>query len=81
LVRWDTTRYTDWQKELIGGRARVTNASLPISGGENRTRFLFGGTYYREGSVFPKGFDLGYTRGAALFTLTHESHNDKLRLD
>jgi TonB-linked SusC/RagA family outer membrane protein len=81
LMRWDTTRYTDWQKELIGGRARVTNASLTISGGEKRTRFLFGGTYYREGSVFPKGFDLGYTRGAALFTLTHKSNNDKLRLE
>jgi TonB-linked SusC/RagA family outer membrane protein len=81
LLKWDTTRYTDWQKELIGGRAYVTNASFNISGGEGNTHFLLGGTYYREGSVFPKGFDLGYTRGAALFTLNHTSTNKRLRLD
>jgi TonB-dependent starch-binding outer membrane protein SusC len=81
LLRWDTTRYTDWQKVLIGGRARITNANFSISGGAQRTRFLFGGTYYREGTVFPKGFDLGYTRAAALFTLVHTSNDDKLRLE
>jgi TonB-linked SusC/RagA family outer membrane protein len=81
LLKWDTTRYTDWQKELIGGRAYVTNANFTISGGEKNTQFLLGGTYYREGSVFPKGFNLGYTRAAALFTLTHTSFKERLRLE
>jgi TonB-dependent starch-binding outer membrane protein SusC len=81
LVRWDTTRYTDWQKKLIGERARVTNATFSISGGAERTRFLFGGTYYHEGSVFPSGFGLGYTRGAALFTFQHTSGDDRLMLE
>ncbi len=31
LLLWDTTRYTDWQKELIGGTADYTNANLTLS--------------------------------------------------
>src|SRR5258706_5725695 len=34
LLVWDTTRYTNWQKELIGGTANITDAQLSISGGE-----------------------------------------------
>jgi len=31
LLVWDTTRYTDWQDELIGGNAQMTTARWPIS--------------------------------------------------
>ena len=53
---WDTTRYADWQKELIGGTAHITNAQLSISGGNASTQFLMGGNYRREGTVFPGDF-------------------------
>lgn len=49
----DTTRFTDWQKELMGGTARFMDAQLTLSGGDNYTQFSFGGGYRRETTVFP----------------------------
>ncbi len=53
LLLWDTTRYTDWQKTLIGGTAQFTNANASVSGGTSAAQYLLGGTYQRETSVFP----------------------------
>ncbi len=72
---WDKTRYTNWQKELIGGVAPVTNAVVSLYGGEENTKFFFTGNFYKEGSVFPKRFD--YTRGSGLFNMTHQSKNNR----
>jgi TonB-linked SusC/RagA family outer membrane protein len=75
LIAWDTTRYTNWQKELIGGIAPVTNAVVSLYGGEELTKFFLTGNFYKEGSVFPKRFD--YTRGSALFKMTHHSKSNR----
>jgi TonB-linked SusC/RagA family outer membrane protein len=56
LLLWDTTRYTDWQKVLIGNTAHFTNAQLGISGGTETVQYLLRGTYQREGSVLPGDF-------------------------
>ncbi|HEY0740323.1 MAG TPA: SusC/RagA family TonB-linked outer membrane protein [Chryseosolibacter sp.] len=53
LKVWDTTRYTNWQEELIGGRAAYRNADISISGGEGKTQYLLGGSFHSEGAVFP----------------------------
>ncbi len=45
LFIWDTTRYTNWQKELMGGTANITDAQLSISGGNENTQFLLGGNF------------------------------------
>ncbi|MEI9806648.1 MAG: hypothetical protein WDO16_01505 [Bacteroidota bacterium] len=50
---WDTTRYTDWQKELIGGTANYLDAQVTVSGGEKNTQFSLGSGYHRETTVFP----------------------------
>lgn len=50
---WDETRYTDWQKELMGGTAHLSNTRYSLSGGEGRTRFLISAGYSRETSVMP----------------------------
>lgn len=57
LTLWDTTRYTDWQKELIGGTARYTDVQTSLSGGNTNSQYLFGGTYHRETTVFPGSFN------------------------
>jgi TonB-dependent starch-binding outer membrane protein SusC len=75
---WDQTKYTDWQKLLIGGVARMTNAGAALSGGSSTTRFLIGGTYVRQTTVYPG--DFAYQRGAINFNLSHESENRKLQL-
>lgn len=53
LTVWDTTRYTDWQNELLGGTARFSDAQLTISGGDKSTQFFVGSTYHKETTVFP----------------------------
>lgn len=53
LLTWDATRYTDWQDELLGGTAQITNAQVTLSGGDANTQFRIGSAYRRETTVFP----------------------------
>jgi TonB-linked SusC/RagA family outer membrane protein len=53
LLVWDTTRSTDWHKELIGGKATYTDAMITVSGGEKNTQFSIAGGYHKETTVFP----------------------------
>lgn len=77
LLEYDTTRYTDWQKELIGGTARRTNLQASISAGNEYTSFVFGAGYYKEGSVFPG--DFGYQKANGHLNLSHSSKNRKFQ--
>ncbi len=51
LVKWDTTRYTDWQRELYGGTGKNTSLQLGLSGGDASTSFRLGGGYQRTTSI------------------------------
>ncbi|OQP54367.1 hypothetical protein A4H97_22775 [Niastella yeongjuensis] len=53
---WDTTRYTDWQKTLIGNTTHFTNAQVNVSGGNANTQFYVGGGYSYQGTVYPGDF-------------------------
>ena len=78
LFIWDTTRYTNWQKELTGGTANITDAQLSISGGNENTQFLLGGNFRRETTVFPG--DYNYNRSSGHINLQHASTDKKFRL-
>jgi TonB-dependent SusC/RagA subfamily outer membrane receptor len=54
---WDTTRYTNWQKSLIGRTSSYTNLDASISGGTTNIQYLIGGNYNRQNTVFPGNFD------------------------
>jgi len=56
LKLWDTTRYTDWQKDLLGHTAGFTSAQFSFSGGNENAKFLFNTSYTKEGTVFPGSF-------------------------
>lgn len=56
LLLWDTTRYTDWQKTLIGETMHVNNADISLSGGTAQMQFSFGGSYYKETTTIPGDF-------------------------
>jgi TonB-dependent starch-binding outer membrane protein SusC len=73
---WDSTRYTDWQKLLIGNTAHVTNAQASISGGTNLTQFLIGGTYRKETTVFPGDFN--DKKSSVYVDVINRSENKKL---
>jgi TonB-linked SusC/RagA family outer membrane protein len=77
LVLWDTTRFTDWQQELLGGTARTYDAQLAISGGDASTQFSIGGGYHRETTVFPG--DNSDQRGSFRFNLSNISPGKKLK--
>ena len=53
LLAWDTTRYTDLQKLLIGNTAHISNATVRLAGGNEFIKFSAGANYYRETTVFP----------------------------
>ncbi len=72
---WDENRYTDWQKELIGGTSERTDLQLSINGGNENTQFSIGGGFYREGTVYPESFD--FKRVSGRISINHTSRNQK----
>ncbi|PWV55545.1 SusC/RagA family TonB-linked outer membrane protein [Chitinophaga sp. S165] len=78
LKRWDTTRYTDWQKTLIGETAQYTNINSSISGGTEGVQYLIGATYNKSTTVFPGNFD--DKRGSVHFSVNAASPNKKFQV-
>jgi len=52
LMKWDTTRNTNWQKYLLGGTAATTRAHAFLSGGNDRNQYLLGAGGLTENNVF-----------------------------
>ncbi len=77
LTYWDQNRYTDWQKELIGGNAHYTDVQGSVSGGTASTQFIVGGNFHKETTVFPG--DFADKKGSLHFNLNHSSNNQKFR--
>ncbi|KAA2238787.1 SusC/RagA family TonB-linked outer membrane protein [Chitinophaga agrisoli] len=75
---WDTTRYTDWQKVLIGKTSQYTHANASISGGTAVSQYLIGSSYHRETSVFPGNFV--DERASIHFNITSVSSNQKFNI-
>jgi TonB-linked SusC/RagA family outer membrane protein len=76
---WDQNRYTNWQKEFLGGTAEYADTQTTISGGSEQTQFLISGNYHKETTVFPGDFK--YTKGNVRVNLNHESENKKFRVN
>ncbi|MBO9727321.1 MAG: SusC/RagA family TonB-linked outer membrane protein [Chitinophaga sp.] len=75
---WDTTKSTDWQKELLGNTAHYTDIQGSISGGNTNTQFLIGGTFHKETTVFPG--DFADQKTSFHFNINNTSTNQKFRL-
>jgi TonB-linked SusC/RagA family outer membrane protein len=75
---WDENRFTDWQKELIGGTAKYTNINGSISGGTATNQYFVGGTYHRETTVFPGNFN--DIKGSMHFNINNTSVNQKFKM-
>lgn len=79
LTVWDQNRETDWQEELFGGLAEITNAHLSLAGGNQYTSFLIGGNYQKETTVFPG--DFGYRKATTNLNLNHRTEDDRLQIN
>lgn len=75
---WDRNRYTDWQKELLGGTAEFTQIQAGVSGGSEQTQFLLSGNFNKETTVFPG--DFAYKKGNFHSSFSHRSNDDKFNL-
>mgnify|MGYP003668282992 CR=1 FL=1 len=77
--KWDQTRYTNWQKELIGGTATTNNLQATLSGGSSGTQYLISGTMHKETTVFPG--DAKYGKGAVHTSLTHSTEDGRFKIN
>jgi TonB-linked SusC/RagA family outer membrane protein len=76
LKLWDSTRYTDWQKLLIGNTAVISDLNASVSMGTATTKFLLGTGYRRESTVFAGDF---YTEKiSGMMNANHQSEDKKL---
>jgi TonB-linked SusC/RagA family outer membrane protein len=78
LTVFDQNRYTDWQKELLGGTANYTDAQLSVSGGTVNTTFRINGSYHRQTTVLPA--DFADKKGSLGVSIDHTSSNNKFKL-
>lgn len=79
IKSWDNTRYTDWQKELLGGTAYRNNAQLSVSGGSAQTQFLISGAYQKETTVFPG--DANYKKASVHSNINHQSDDNRFKVN
>ncbi|MBC9797718.1 SusC/RagA family TonB-linked outer membrane protein [Sinomicrobium weinanense] len=77
LTFWDQTRYTDWQKMLLGGTSDITDLQGSISGGNGYTFYRLGGSFHKETMIFPGNF--GYKRATGNVSVNHISDDRRLK--
>jgi TonB-linked SusC/RagA family outer membrane protein len=75
---WDTTRYTDWQKVLIGNTAKFSNVEASISGGNQNTQFRISTGYSKQSTVYPGNFS--DQKAMVNFNMTHSSLDQRLHM-
>lgn len=76
---WDMDRYTDWQKELLGGTAWLHSWEATVSGGGENSNFLFSGGHNSQTTVFPG--DSEYNRTTVNTQYGYQSTDGKFHLN
>lgn len=75
LVKWDQTKYTDWQKVFFG-TGKATQITAGFSGGENQTTYNISAGYHVQKDI--NNFGSPNDRGNLTAGLNHRSINQKL---
>jgi TonB-linked SusC/RagA family outer membrane protein len=78
FLAWDSSRYTNLEKMLIGNTAYMTNISANLTGGNEYTKFAIGSNYYKETAVFPG--NNADNRTSLNFSLNHRTINNKFNI-
>lgn len=78
VILWDTTRYTDFKKLLIGRTAQTTNLQASLSAGNEHMNFLLSGNFLRQNNIFSR--ELFDTRAGFHMLVGYVSDNKKLVL-
>jgi TonB-linked SusC/RagA family outer membrane protein len=77
LLVWDTTRSTDWVRQLAKN-GRSTSANVSMSGGSNQTTFSLSGEFTKQMEL--NSSSGGTKRAGATLSVIHNAFNQKLRL-
>ncbi len=75
---WDTTRYTDWSKWMIGDAAHTDNLQATIAGGNKNNTWFLSLSGLHETTVFPDRPT--HLRGNSCFDFDHHSKDKRLDL-
>lgn len=75
---WDTDRYTDWQKILIGNNAESSSIQLSVSGGSDRNQFSVSASHSNQSTVFPG--DYRYKTNILNSNYSYATENKKVSL-
>ncbi|WP_293906104.1 SusC/RagA family TonB-linked outer membrane protein [Sphingobacterium sp. UBA5670] len=78
LLLWDQHKYTNFQKEFIGGTARYNDIQVSATGGNATTQFLISGGQQNQGTVYPGS--KGDKKSSGHFNLNHKSEDDRFQL-
>lgn len=73
---WNQDRYTNWQEEILGNTARISNIQLQLSGGNRLTQFSAGGGWMKENSVLPGEYNT--KKGSSNLGINHQSSDKRL---
>ena len=76
---WDQSRYTNWQKELLGKTRSNNRFSLMASGGSEHTSYSVGSTMMKEHAVYDGNFN--YSKLGIYSTLQHQSPDQRFKLN
>ncbi|MCO6148961.1 TonB-dependent receptor [Flavobacterium sp. NRK1] len=76
---WDPNRYTDWQKELLGGTMEYTDLQASASGGSENSQFMATAGVRKETTVFPG--DFGYSKANVRLNINHTSDDKKFNMN
>ncbi|MBV7531388.1 SusC/RagA family TonB-linked outer membrane protein [Chitinophaga sp. sic0106] len=82
LTRWDSLRYTNWQKELLGSYVPFSTLEASVSGGSDNLRYRISGTYRYMGSLFENAYGLDHDRKASMSaSLNSNSSDNRFKVD
>ncbi|RAJ81985.1 TonB-linked SusC/RagA family outer membrane protein [Chitinophaga dinghuensis] len=82
LTFWDTTRYTNWQRELLGATPQFSTVQGAVSGGTDNVKYLISGTYNYQSSFFKSAYGNNSDRkGSGHLSLSVASPNNKFHTE
>ena len=75
---WDTTRYTNWSKVLMGQMVRTNDLQAQFTGGNNNIQYFAGGGFHNESTVYPGNG--GDKKGSVHLNVNAATSDKKLEL-
>lgn len=79
LVKWDTTRYTDWQRFIYGGTGRTTKVNANVNGGDKYTKYRISLDYDKRTNITTKSG--ANERIAVANYLSHRTVNNLFKME